>query len=520
MDRCDTPSRKRRGEALCAATLLGALAFCFGCGVLESLEKRPEWNPDASAPPSHDRPWNPPTVVGEDRPEPPGGRPAEKRAAASQAVAALPAPAGLNELIDLALRQSPETRAAWADARARAAELGRAQSTYYPALRAEDEAGYARFLFQARGGPITIKQWSAEPQLELTWLLLDFGRRSSASEGARERLVAANYSFNRKMQDVVFAVQSAYYALDASRSLLSAAEENLRLARTVLAAAENRLDVGLETQPNLLLARQTEARALYERENARVAVSDAQADLALTLGVPADRPLEIVGLGAAPLPAEIAQTVDELIDRSLADRPDLAAKAADLRGREANVDLARASLWPKVGLEGQYGVDVWRYRFDGPPTDSVASPDYGAFLTFQWDLFLGFDRLNAIRAAQAERDRALADLEQLELETIAAVWRAWHDFRAARQRDAYATALLKASEDAYASTLESYRNGLGTVIDLLTGERDLAGARFTRIQARAELLTSAAKLAYVSGALSLGVPPPPAASAARSPPRP
>jgi outer membrane protein TolC len=42
------------------------------------------------------------------------------------------------------------------------------------------------------------------------------------------------------------------------------------------------------------------------------------------------------------------------------------------------------------------------------------------------------------------------------------------------------------------------------VVDLLTGERDLAGARYTRIQARAELLTSAAKLAYVSGALSLG----------------
>jgi outer membrane protein len=505
MDRCDTTSgtwRRRLARAFALAVPLVVLCSCA------ALEERPEWNPDAFAPPSHDRPWTPPGSLTEARSDADSGRAARARAEASEALASTPSPAGLGDLIDLALRENPETRAAWAQARARAAELGRAQSAYYPAVSAEDESGYSRFLFQSRGGPITIEQWSAEPQLELTWLLLDFGRRSAQSDVARERLVAANYSFNRKMQDVVFAVQSAFYALDAARSLLTAAEENLRLAETVRAAAEQRLGVGLETQPDVLLARQTEARAMYERENARVAVSDAQADLALVLGVPADRPLEIAGLGAAPLPDEIVRTVDELIDAALADRPDLAAKAAELRAREADVELARASLWPEVGFEGQYGIDLWRYRFDGPPTDSVASPDYGAFLTFEWDLFLGFDRWNAIRQAQAERDRTLADLERLQLETIAAVWRAWHDFRAARQRDVYAAALLTASEDAYRSNLESYRHGLGTIVDLLTGERDLAGARYTRIQARAELLTSAAKLAYVSGALSLSAPRP------------
>jgi TolC family type I secretion outer membrane protein len=495
------PSARKLAGAAAAA---GALLSLFACA---AFEDRPEWNPDAFAPPAHDRAWAPsPALAAATGAADRGSR---ARAQASEALAATPAPAGLADLIDLALRENPETRAAWAQAKARAAELGRAQSSYYPAISAADEAGYGRFLFQARPGPITIEQWSAEPQLELTWLLLDFGRRSSASDVARERLVAANYSFNRKMQDVVFAVQSAYYALDAARSLLTAAEENLRLAETVRAAAEQRLGVGLETQPDVLLARQAEARAMYERENARVAVSDAQADLALTLGAPADRPLEIAGLRSETVPAELVERVDELIDAALAERPDLAAKAAELRAREAEVELARASLWPTIGFEGQYGLDVWRYRFDGPPTDSVASPDYGAFLTFEWDLFLGFDRWNRIRQAQAERDRTLADLERLELEVIAAVWRAWHDFRAARQRDLYAAALLTASKDAYASTLESYRHGLSTIVDLLTGERDLAGARYTRIQSRAELLTSAAKLAYVSGALSLGAPPSP-----------
>lgn len=480
--------------------VLWAMAVA-GCS---AIEKRPEWDPDAFAPPSYDRSWQP--SADDAAAESADVAPSPGALAARDRVAVPTGTATLGDLIDVALRQNPETRSAWAAARARAAAYGRTKSDYYPALSAEAQGGYGRFLFQARPGPITIEQASLEPQLELTWLLLDFGRRGQEDEVARQDLIAANYSFNRKMQDVVFAVQSAYYALDAARSLLEASEENVKLARTVLEAARQRLDVGLETRPDVLLAQQVEARAVYERENARVAVSDAQADLALTLGVPADLPIEITGLADAKLPGEIATTVDELIDASLARRPDLSARAAELRSREAAIGLARASLWPTVGFEGAYGIDLWRYRFDGPPTDSVASPDYGAFLNFQWDLFLGFDRLNAIKEAQAERDRAIADLERLELETIAAVWRAWHDYRAAQKRDEYAVALLAASEDAYDSTLESYRHGLSTVVDLLTGERDLASARYTRIQARATLLTSAAKLAYVSGALSLNGP--------------
>jgi len=69
-----------------------------------------------------------------------------------------------------------------------------------------------------------------------------------------------------------------------------------------------------------------------------------------------------------------------------------------------------------------------------------------------------------------------------------------------RRKHEYALALLAASQEAYDSTLESYRSaGLATVIDLLAAQRDLARARTTEIQIRAELLTDSAALTFAAG---------------------
>ncbi len=85
------------------------------------------------------------------------------------------------------------------------------------------------------------------------------------------------------------------------------------------------------------------------------------------------------------------------------------------------------------------------------------------------------------------------------------MWRAYYDYRAAvRKKLEYAEALLAASQDAYDATLKSYGLGLSTIVELLTGERDLANARYPVVQTRAELLTPPAELACAAGAMQVG----------------
>jgi outer membrane protein TolC len=251
----------------------------------------------------------------------------------------------------------------------------------------------------------------------------------------------------------------------------------------------------------VLLARQERARAAYEVEDALGAVSDAQAALADSLGIPPTALMRVADLSAVPLPTELPESVEQIIDRALARRPDLASRLAVLRAREAEERRARAEFWPRLSLSGSVDQAVQRYRV-GPPFGRFTTneTEYGAFLNFQWKLFDGFERENALREATSLRGAAEADLAALELRAIRDVWKAYADVKTALRKHEYALALLTASEEAYASTLESYRTaGLATVLDLLAAERDLARARTTEIQSRAELLTTSAALTFAAG---------------------
>ena len=193
--------------------------------------------------------------------------------------------------------------------------------------------------------------------------------------------------------------------------------------------------------------------------------------------------------------------MDQIIDRALGHRPDLASRLAALRAREADERRARAEFWPRSFLSGSVGQAVQRYRV-GPPfgTFTMNETEYGAFLNFEWKLFDGFERENALREAVSLRGAAEADLAALELKTIREVWKAYADVKTALSKHEYALALLTASQEAYASTLESYRSaGLANVLDLLAAQRDLARARNTEIQTRAELLTASAALTFSAG---------------------
>jgi outer membrane protein TolC len=193
--------------------------------------------------------------------------------------------------------------------------------------------------------------------------------------------------------------------------------------------------------------------------------------------------------------------VEQVIDAALVQRPDLAARLATLRAREAEVRRARAAYLPTIGFTGTAGGVATYYRAGRPfATHSYEEPLYSALLGLEWTLFDGFERDNQLRLAESEAGAARADLAALELRALREVWKAYADVKTALRKHEFATALLAASEDAYGASMESYRQGLGTLIDLLAAQRDLARARTTVVETRAGLLTASAALAFASGA--------------------
>jgi len=490
------------------ASLALVLAIAIGPTGCAWFATKPEIAPDRYAPPASSQPWQPaPGTEGE------WAIPAAERAPdrVPEPHATTPPPAvpkyNLPELIGIALTNNPSTRVAWERARAAAASYGASRSAYYPTLTTETPAGYIRELEELTKGHVgVVKKSFAEPSLRLTYLLLDFGRRSADDEMFRQQLAAANFTFNRALQTVVFQTQRASYGLAAAKAGVVAAEQNLELATTDLQAVQSRLDLGLATEPVLRLARARVAQSRFDLANAHLFVREAQASLALAIGLAANAPFDVESLESQRLPAPVRTEIGELIAEAVRQRPDLAGQVASLNARAAGIERARSAFYPSLDLRAGYGEQIWDFTFQGPPTEKTLQPQYVGQITLTWDLFTGFKRLNLLRQAEADRAAAAASLRSDELDAIAEVWRAYYAFESTKEKYAAAEALLTASQEAYAANLETYRQGLSTIVELLTAERDLANARFAMIQSTADLLTASAAVSYAIGAVE--TPPP------------
>src|SRR5262245_7134508 len=408
----------------------------------------------------------------------------------------------LPELIDLAMRNNPETRLIWERALAAAARLDRADADYLPILAVDVQAGHSRIESRTGAGGVFTSGPSITPQVELAWVLVDFGRRDADWDARAQELLAADFEFNRRHQEVAFAVEKAYFRFDAARAEIAATQATLDAARSVREAAEALLAQGLATLTDAAVARQQEAQARYELEVARKLQADARAELAKALGVSPALAIAVAEMpdDAAP-PVSLDASVDRLIATALEGRPDLVALAATVRGREAEVRRAEADFQPSIAAAGAVGGTAGRFRAEGGTRSfEYAEPIGGAFLAFDWDFYDGGRRRSVVAEARARAAESEAELALARLEAEGDVWRSWADYQASRTQVEFARVLLEASQDAYDAVRAGYRSGLNSATDLVQVERDLARARSTRIESRARMLTSAASLVFAVGA--------------------
>jgi outer membrane protein len=484
---------------LLKASLAGSVGLLAACG---QIQPKLAIDPNTLAPPSAAKLWAP----GEATQIPGGQATMESFAARSPSAQAVIEPGhvyDLPDLIDLAQQTNPETRAAWQATRAAAARVGIAEGAYLPMLSAIGMASYAHLPDYDKMGPFLVRTGVLEPLLRLDWLLLDFGRRTADLGSSAQSLLAANLQFNRKQQSVIFAVQKAYFALDASRARVTARETALKAATAVEQATGIRSRGGLASITDTLLARQVVLQQQFDIASAQRDVHSAEAQLAQAIGIsPASLP-QVASLSSLPLPQGLPASVDSLLQQAVSTRPDLAAKFADVRAREAELDRARADYLPKLSANGALG-RVYREldSLNLGPNGTTFYPQrttWSVGLQLSWELFDGFIRDNRVREAKARRDQARADLDALQLASQAEVWTAYADFQSSLSQHQFAVALVATTKSGYDSALTGYGSGITNFVDLLAAERDYARSLAVEVDTRAAILDSAAALAFAVG---------------------
>jgi outer membrane protein len=235
-------------------------------------------------------------------------------------------PYTLAELIEVAEHHNPITRTIWERAKQKARELGLAKSSYYPELEGLALFGDQRTVNPfpeplAPRGYVMVEVPIVQPEVTLQYLVFDFGKRGAAVDSAKAEKLVAGADVIQVNQALAFRVASAYYQLVTAQERLQAAQETLRTAQTTQDAAENRLNNGLATLPDVLNARAETAQAVFDEESADG--DEKIARVALTEAVGADPSPNIVidSQRSAPLPDRLTMSIEALIDRAMQDRP-------------------------------------------------------------------------------------------------------------------------------------------------------------------------------------------------------
>jgi len=413
----------------------------------------------------------------------------------------------LPELIDIAERSHPETRVAWEQARAQAKAIGLSESAYYPylaAMASEDFAHQLTVLTSVFPG----NGVEENAGVELSWLLFDFGGRKAAVAEAREKLMTANMNFNATHQKIAFAVTQNFYGYNTSRQQVEAAQTNLQAAQTVADAAKARFDNGLGTTQDVLQAQQDLAQADYDLVAARGALNDTAVTLVDALGIFPSTQIQVAKIPDQPVPDDLNEALDDLIDRALAQRPDLLAELASLKAGQAAVRKARAAYYPKISLAAAGGwqkLDVNAY--DSPYVGN-SKPVYSAGLAIELPLFDGFARRNKLRIAEAQLKAAESALTDSRDTAVEQVMITYNDLKTALRKQDAAEVLLSAAQTAFDASLESYKNGLGTYINVEVAQRNLAAAQTTLVGTRSAIYTSKTTLALSVGDLAKPSPAP------------
>lgn len=413
----------------------------------------------------------------------------------------------LAELVDIAEHNNPDTRVAWENAKARAGDLGISKSTLYPTMAAAVLADTTRIgvLF----GPYFVRQTieSYQPVFLLDYTIFDL-QRSQEIAISRNNLLAANFQFNDTHRRVIFQVMSAYYQLLDDKGLEEAADANLKNARTVRQAAEDRLANGLATKPDVLEARSAEAQADYDLQAAIGNTEIAHGDLATALGVLPTVEFKVESIHDLKMPDSIVETVESSIDKALSQRPDLMQRVAALRAANAEVSSAKRAYAPKLNFNGNGGeVRAYGVQDTMPGVYSGTLQTWYAGLTVSWTLFDGLARENRLAKAHADEKQALAAIDAARDQVENQVWTAYSNARTALRQQKAAAALLEAATESYDAALESYNYGLRSQIDVVSAQKTLADARSEDVTARSNLLTGLAALAFQTGDLLYGKTP-------------
>src|SRR5216683_6342027 len=390
----------------------------------------------------------------------------------------------LGALVQQALEGSPSLRAAEARVRAAHALADAAGASLYPRLDLDASATRQRISRNDIYPPPFGGSWVNQGRIALDFNYeFDFwGKHRAELEAALgdARAVSADAAQARLV--LATAVAQIYFQTQTDLAALAVARRTLADREGLVELNRLRASRGLEAAIALRQSDQQIASSHVDVSAAEAAVQLDRHQLAALLGLGPDAPLE-VDQALHPYSEALALPANLPADL-LARRPDIAAQRWRLEAAAAQIGAAKADFLPNVNLAAFVGFGAT--GLEGLNLASPGSRIAGVGPALHLPIF-DAGRLRAnLRGRYGEYDAAVEQYNQALVDALRQVADQIAAARAAQEQLAHQANALAAAEDAYRLTLDRYRAGLTSYLDVLVNEERLLAERvnLVRLQGR------------------------------------
>jgi cobalt-zinc-cadmium efflux system outer membrane protein len=354
----------------------------------------------------------------------------------------------LADLINEALQNSPEIKAAGAVASAARHRIPQARSLADPMVSVGyQNDGFSRFTY----GVSKDAQWMVSASQAIPFP----GKRSLKGEMAAKEAESAQANAHIARFKTIFKVTGFYYDLFLAYRTTDLLKDRAALFSRIEMAAAARYSSGMGSQQEVLMA-QTEKYMVRERqEMQRQRIQSTEAMLSAALGragdVTFDRPVE-------PVAHPFDYSLSELIEIARKNSHDIITKEKMVDAALSRVKLAQKDYSPDFTLTANYAArggvekDMWSL------TTQINIP-----------LYQQTKQKEAVHEAEAMLAAAKYELEATKLMVSSAIQDSHSMMEAAeRLTDLYKNALIPKAKQDFEATLSGYVSGKGEASSVIS----------------------------------------------------
>jgi outer membrane protein len=376
----------------------------------------------------------------------------------------------------IALKSNPAITVARLSALAAGQVTRESRSSLWPAAYADltgvDAHENSRITAGGLNNPIIYQR--AAGGTTISQLITDFGHTTNLVASARLQAQAENQNALATKEDILLAVDQAFYNTLQSRAVLRVAEQTVAsrqlTADQVSALTQSKLKSGLD----LSFANVNLAQAKLLLLDAQNNYKSAQASLSAVLGYQTLQNFELVEDTTSLTPPPLAP--DPLIAEAFAQRPEILALEFEAQSAEKYRKAERDLLFPTISALGAFG--------GAPVRDDHVASWYGAagvnveIPVFNGFLFSAKEREADLRA-QAVRERLLDLRNSISRD----VRTSWLNANTAYQRVDVSRQLLDEANQALSLADTRYRLGLSSIVELSQAQLQQTQAEISSVTA-------------------------------------